>query len=67
MYLAYTNFQDKKVPVLTGCVHVQVPDFLNAHIGGEPAIDVVKDEHWFEHDFTPTVIGRGKQSHPERY
>ena len=55
------------MPVLTGCVHVQVPDFLNAHIGGEPAMDVVKDEHWFEHDFTPTVIGRGKQSHPERY
>ena len=38
----------------------QVPDFLNACIAGEPAVDVVKDEHWFQHDFTPTVAGRGE-------
>ncbi|CAK0750664.1 hypothetical protein CVIRNUC_002008 [Coccomyxa viridis] len=37
----------------------QVPDFLNAHIGGEPAMEVVQDEQWFRHDFTPTVAGRG--------
>lgn len=39
----------------------QVPDFLNACIAGEPATDVVKDEHWFQHDFTPTVAGRGER------
>ena len=41
-------------------VLAQVPDFLNACIAGEPALDAVKDEHWFQHDFTPTVAGRGE-------
>ena len=41
-------------------VLVQVPDFLNACIAGEPAMSAVKDEQWFRHDFTPTVAGRGR-------
>ena len=43
-----------------GNVHAQVPDFLNACIAGEPAMEVVKDEEWFRHEFTPTVAGRGE-------
>ena len=46
--------------VQAGIVTAQVPDFLNACIAGELATDVVKDEHWFQHDFSPTVAGRGK-------
>ena len=37
----------------------QVPDFVNARIGGRPAIDVIGDMQWFREDFTPTVAQRG--------
>ncbi|WIA28674.1 hypothetical protein OEZ86_011210 [Tetradesmus obliquus] len=37
----------------------QVPDFINARIGGRPAIDVVQDMKWFKEEFTPTVANRG--------
>ncbi|CAL8462477.1 g2010 [Coccomyxa elongata] len=36
-----------------------VPDFLNARIAGEPAMDVIGDDTWFREDFTPTVANRG--------
>ena len=42
-------------------VHAQVPDFLNACIAGEPAMDVVRNDEWFRHEFTPTVAGRGER------
>ncbi|OVA17949.1 Lactate/malate dehydrogenase [Macleaya cordata] len=37
----------------------QVPDFLNAKIGGLPAKDVIKDNHWLENEFTEKVQKRG--------
>lgn len=37
----------------------QVPDFLNAKIGGLPAMNVIKDPKWFREEFTPTVASRG--------
>ena len=37
----------------------QVPDFLNAKIGGLPAMNQIKDLPWFKKDFTPTVATRG--------
>jgi malate dehydrogenase (NADP+) len=36
-----------------------VPDFINARIGGRPAIDVIQDMKWFKEEFTPTVAQRG--------
>lgn len=44
----------------------QVPDFLNARIAGEPAMDVIGDDTWFREDFTPTVANRGEQVPLER-
>ncbi|MGZ4806714.1 MAG: malate dehydrogenase [Ilumatobacteraceae bacterium] len=35
------------------------PDFLNAKIGGRPAIDVIADRAWLEGDFLTTVQQRG--------
>jgi malate dehydrogenase (NADP+) len=40
-------------------VILQVPDFINARIGGRPAIDVIQDMKWFKEEFTPTVAQRG--------
>jgi hypothetical protein len=40
-------------------VPLQVPDFINARIGGRPAIDVIQDMKWFKEEFTPTVAQRG--------
>ncbi|KAK9818266.1 hypothetical protein WJX72_009743 [[Myrmecia] bisecta] len=37
----------------------QVPDFVNAKIGGEPAEQVINDDKWFKEDFTPKVATRG--------
>jgi len=37
----------------------QVPDFLNARIGGEPARDVIGDDEWLQTTFTNTVATRG--------
>lgn len=37
----------------------QVPDFINARIGGRPAIDVINDMKWFKEEFTPKVAQRG--------
>lgn len=37
----------------------QVPDFLNAKIGGLPAMNQIKDFEWFKKEFTPTVATRG--------
>lgn len=37
----------------------QVPDFLNARIGGKPAMNVIKDMEWFKNEFTPKVAQRG--------
>ncbi len=39
------------------CLHVQVPDFINARIGGIPAPDVIRDMKWFREEFTPKVRG----------
>ncbi len=39
----------------------QVPDFLNARVAGEPAVDAIGDETWFRENFTPTVANRGEQ------
>jgi len=35
------------------------PDFYNARIGGQPALDVIGDEAWFKDAFLPTVQQRG--------
>ena len=37
----------------------QVPDFVNAQIGGEKAMDVIDDSEWLEADFTPAIQTRG--------
>lgn len=37
----------------------QVPDFVNAKVNGEPALDVIGDREWFENEFTPRVATRG--------
>lgn len=37
----------------------QVPDFVNARIRGKPAIDVIHDRKWLEHDFVSTIQKRG--------
>lgn len=47
------------VYMLFGCCAPQVPDFLNAKIGGLPAVNVIRDDKWFKHEFTPTVAQRG--------
>lgn len=37
----------------------QVPDFVNAKIGGKDVLDVIKDRKWCEEQFVPTVQKRG--------
>ena len=37
----------------------QVPDFVNAKIDGESAVDVISDEAWLEEEFTPAIQTRG--------
>lgn len=37
----------------------QVPDFVNARIGGKPAEDVIGDRQWLEDEFVPKVATRG--------
>lgn len=37
----------------------QVPDFLNARIGGKPAADVIRDRKWLEGEFIEGVQKRG--------
>ncbi|GAB4822519.1 hypothetical protein N2152v2_009565 [Parachlorella kessleri] len=37
----------------------QVPDFVNARIGGKRAQIVIKDDEWLKNEFTPTVANRG--------
>eukprot|EP01024_Parvocaulis_polyphysoides_P067121 TRINITY_DN7964_c0_g3_i1.p1 TRINITY_DN7964_c0_g3~~TRINITY_DN7964_c0_g3_i1.p1 ORF type:complete len:425 (-),score=79.60 TRINITY_DN7964_c0_g3_i1:769-2043(-) len=37
----------------------QVPDFVNARIAGERAVDIIRDEKWFKEEFTPKVATRG--------
>lgn len=36
------------------------PDFENARINGQPALEVIPDRAWFEEVFIPTVQQRGK-------
>lgn len=37
----------------------QYPDLTHALVGGRPALEVVDDPAWVEHDFIPTVANRG--------
>ncbi len=37
----------------------QFPDFYNAKIGGQSAVDVIGDEAWLQNDFISTVQKRG--------
>ena len=37
----------------------QVPDFVNAKIGGKRTPAVIRDEAWLKEQFTPTVANRG--------
>ncbi|GLI65378.1 hypothetical protein VaNZ11_008933 [Volvox africanus] len=37
----------------------QVPDYINARIGGMPAPDIIRDMKWFREEFTPKVALRG--------
>lgn len=37
----------------------QVPDFVNAKIGGKPAEQVINDRQWLEQDFIQTIQQRG--------
>ena len=39
----------------------QVPDFVNAHIQGHPALELIKDRAWCERDFISAVQKRGAQ------
>ena len=39
----------------------QVPDFVNAQIGGKAATEVIKQESWFLEKFLPTVQKRGSE------
>lgn len=39
----------------------QVPDFLHAQIKGRPAIEVIGDRQWLEHDFIQKVQKRGAE------
>ena len=39
----------------------QVPDFVNAKVGGKSAVEVINDEAWFTETFIPTVQKRGAQ------
>lgn len=36
-----------------------MPDFVNARIAGERAVDIIRDEKWFKEEFTPKVATRG--------
>jgi malate dehydrogenase (NADP+) len=53
----YTNVS--RVAIWGNHSTTQVPDFVNARIGGRPAIDVIQDMKWFREEFTPTVAQRG--------
>ncbi|GBF91076.1 NADP-Malate dehydrogenase [Raphidocelis subcapitata] len=53
----YTNVN--RVAIWGNHSTTQVPDFVNARIGGRPAIDVIGDMKWFREEFTPTVAQRG--------
>lgn len=53
----YTNIS--RVCIWGNHSTTQVPDFINARIGGRPAIDVIQDMKWFKEEFTPTVAQRG--------
>lgn len=37
----------------------QYPDLAHALVDGEPALEVIGDDAWVEHDFIPTVAQRG--------
>jgi malate dehydrogenase len=37
----------------------QVPDYVNARIGGKPARSVISDDAWLANEFVPTVAKRG--------
>lgn len=39
----------------------QVPDFLNAKIGGEPVTEVIKDLPWLKNEFMKRVQNRGTE------
>jgi malate dehydrogenase len=39
----------------------QVPDFLNAKIGGVPATEVIEDRLWLEEKFVPMIQKRGAE------
>ena len=39
----------------------QVPDFVNARIGEQLALNVVKERNWFEGEFTKSVQNRGAE------
>lgn len=53
----YTNVN--RVAIWGNHSTTQVPDFVNARIGGRPALDVIGDMKWFRNEFTPTVAQRG--------
>jgi malate dehydrogenase (NADP+) len=53
----YTNVS--RVAIWGNHSTTQVPDFVNARIGGRPALDVIGDMKWFREEFTPTVAQRG--------
>lgn len=42
----------------------QVPDFVNARIGGRPAIDVIGDMKWFRWAFLPAPLEGRPFAHP---
>ncbi len=49
----------KKMSVWGNHSATQYPDLFHAEIGGRNAYEMVGDHHWVEHDFIPTVAGRG--------
>ncbi|KAI8465965.1 MAG: lactate dehydrogenase/glycoside hydrolase [Monoraphidium minutum] len=53
----YTNVS--RVAIWGNHSTTQVPDFVNARIGGRPALDVVGSMDWCRNEFTPTVAQRG--------
>ncbi len=49
----------KKMSIWGNHSATQYPDLFHAEIDGRNAYETVGDHHWVEHDFIPTVAGRG--------
>ncbi len=51
----------KQVAIWGNHSSTQVPDFVHARIAGKPALEVIKERAWLEHDFISQVQKRGAE------